>query len=222
MVALWHNTDMEQSVTTGRSKGRLTRERLLDISEAAILAKGFSNTSIDEIIAEAGLTKSGFFYHFRDKTALAKALVQRFMEEDARAMNGYWDRAEQLSDDPLQQLLIGLKFFAEDFENMEEARPGCIVASVAYHDRQFDDEVRGLTAQAVDAWRQRFRAKLAEIVDVYPPQIAVDLSDLADMIPALVDGVLIEARILQEPQLMVKQVMLYRKLVQAVFMGGDR
>ena len=35
---------------------------------------------IDEIIAEAGITKSGFFYHFRDKNDLAKALLQRSID----------------------------------------------------------------------------------------------------------------------------------------------
>ena len=37
-----------------------------------MLAKGFGATSIEEVIAEAGLTKSGFFYHFKDKNALAR------------------------------------------------------------------------------------------------------------------------------------------------------
>ena len=116
-------------------------------------------------------------------------------------------------------MLIGLKFFAEDFEHLEEAHPGCIVASVAYHDRQFDDEVRALTAEAVGAWRARFAAMFAQIAEKYPPKIDIDLNHLANMLPAVVDGVLIDARVMNEPQLMVEQVMLYRKLVQTVFEG---
>jgi AcrR family transcriptional regulator len=52
-----------------------TRERLLELAEAAILEKGFSATSIDELIAAAGITKSGFFYHINYKNELAKALM---------------------------------------------------------------------------------------------------------------------------------------------------
>ena len=37
-----------------------------------MLAKGFAATSIEELIAAAGITKSGFFYHFKDKGELAK------------------------------------------------------------------------------------------------------------------------------------------------------
>jgi AcrR family transcriptional regulator len=49
------------------TKGEQTRQRLLDLAEEAVLAKGFAATSIEELIAAAGITKSGFFYHFRDK-----------------------------------------------------------------------------------------------------------------------------------------------------------
>jgi AcrR family transcriptional regulator len=46
------------------SKGEQTRERLLDLAEERVLHKGFASTSIDELIAAAGITKSGFFYHY--------------------------------------------------------------------------------------------------------------------------------------------------------------
>jgi AcrR family transcriptional regulator len=56
-------------------KGSDTREHILDVAEAAVLEKGFAATSIEELIAAVGITKSGFFYHFKDKNELAKALT---------------------------------------------------------------------------------------------------------------------------------------------------
>lgn len=41
-----------------------TRQRILDVAQASVLDKGFSATSIEEIIVAVGITKSGFFYHF--------------------------------------------------------------------------------------------------------------------------------------------------------------
>ena len=58
-------------------KGAETRERIMEIAEASVLAKGFGATSIEEVIAEAGITKSGFFYHFRDKNELAREMMLR-------------------------------------------------------------------------------------------------------------------------------------------------
>jgi AcrR family transcriptional regulator len=59
------------------SKGIATRDRILAIAEAGVLEKGFGATSIEEVIAEAGITKSGFFYHFRDKNELAREMLKR-------------------------------------------------------------------------------------------------------------------------------------------------
>jgi TetR/AcrR family transcriptional regulator, transcriptional repressor for nem operon len=65
-------------------KGEDTRGRILDAAEASVLEKGFAATSIEELIAAVGITKSGFFYHFKDKGELAKALLTRYIEhEDA-------------------------------------------------------------------------------------------------------------------------------------------
>ena len=64
-------------------KGSDTKERILDVAEAAVLEKGFAATSIEELISAVDITKSGFFYHFKDKNELAKALLnwrKRFRE----------------------------------------------------------------------------------------------------------------------------------------------
>jgi AcrR family transcriptional regulator len=60
-------------------KGEDTRGRILDAAEASVLEKGFAATSIEELIAAVGITKSGFFYHFKDKGELAKALLTRYI-----------------------------------------------------------------------------------------------------------------------------------------------
>ena len=69
------------TLDTPKRRGH-ARERILDVAEASILDKGFGATSIDELIAAAGITKSGFFYHFRDKTELARVLLMRYIERE--------------------------------------------------------------------------------------------------------------------------------------------
>ena len=61
-----------------------TREQILDAAQNAVLSKGFAGTSIDELITVVGISKSGFFYHFRDKTHLAKALLERYVKKMTR------------------------------------------------------------------------------------------------------------------------------------------
>ena len=136
-------------------KGSETREKFLDIAESAVLEKGFAATSIEELIAAAEITKSGFFYHFKDKNTLAKALLQRYLEREEGILNELFERADQLHEDPLHGFLIGLKLFAELLSDLPTTHPGCLVASYCYQDQLFDEEVRNLNAQGVLKWRGR-------------------------------------------------------------------
>lgn len=206
--------------TATKTKGEMTRDRILDIAETGILAKGFTNTSIDEIIAEAELTKSGFFYHFRDKTELARALLQRYLVKDDEFLDEIFSRGRELSDDPLHAYLVGLKIFAEMMSDLPNAHPGCIVATVAYQDKQFNDEIRALNREGVSRWRARFLASLEEIAETYPPRIDTDLVALADMLTVAIEGGIILSRVFDDPQLLSDQILNYRSHVRCVFLGS--
>ena len=52
---------MSDAATKAPGRGERTRAVLLDLAEAAMLEKGYAATSIEELIAAAGITKSGFF-----------------------------------------------------------------------------------------------------------------------------------------------------------------
>ena len=198
-------------------KGEATRERILEIAEAAVLAKGFGATSIEEVIAEAGLTKSGFFYHFRDKNALAREMLRRYVDTNDRLFDEIFRRGRELSDDPLQSFLISLKLLAEVMADLPNGHPGCLIASICYQERLFDRDVRDLTAQSVRSWNAHFREILDGIAVVYPPREPVDLDDLAEMISCVVDGAIIMSKTLNDPKRLERQIMLFRSCVKLVF-----
>jgi len=200
-------------------KGSDTRERLLATAEEAVLAKGFSATSIEELIAAVGITKSGFFYHFKDKGELAKALMLRYLEHDRAVLDDIFRRGDELNEDPLHGFLVGLKLFAEMMATLPEAHPGCLAASFCYQDHLFSQEIRDLNAEGILSWRRRFRERFELIVARYPPRIEVDFGALADMAATLVEGGLILGRSLKDVAILPKQVLLYRDFVRAIFLG---
>lgn len=202
---------------TGTKKSPPTREQILEAAQDAVLAKGFSGTSIDELIAAVGISKSGFFYHFRDKTELAKALLQRYVQEDDRIFDDIFSRADELSEDPLHSFLIGLKMLAKIFGDLPNGHPGCMVASICYHEQLFDREVREINAKAVLGWRKRFRERLESVADRYPPRIPLSLDDLADMLSAVADGGIVLSKATKDPESLPRQVLLYRDFIRLVF-----
>lgn len=204
-----------------RRKGDDTRERILAVAEAAVLAKGFSATSIEEIITAVGITKSGFFYHFKDKGELAKGLLLRYLEQDKLLLDEIFRRADELSTDPLHGFLVALKLFAEMLENLPQAHPGCLAASFAYQDQLFNREIRELNAGGILAWRERFREKIEAIAERYPPKQQVDVDALADMAATLVEGGLILGRLMHDVTILPRQIMLYRDYVGALFAGRE-
>lgn len=203
------------------SKGEKTRERLLDHAENAVLQKGFASTSIDELIAVAGLTKSGFFYHFSDKNDLAKALLQRYLARDDVIFQDLFDRADSLNEDPLHGFLVFLKLLAELMADLPSGHPGCIVASYCYQDQLFSRDVRELAATGVRAWRTRFRARLDLIAARHPARIDVDLDALADMLSAVTDGGIVLSKVLGETRHLPDQILLYRNFVRLIFLSPE-
>ena len=198
-------------------RGEQTRRRILDVAQDAILAKGFDATSIEEIVAAAEITRSGFFYHFRDKNELARALLERNIEADRAMLDDVFRRGHELSDDPLHAFLIGLKLFAELMDDMPNGHPGCIVTTVCYQQRLFDREVVALNRQVVLNWRAHFLAELEAVAERYPPREPVDLVALADMLSTTVEGGIVMAKALGEPQVLGQQILLQRTYIRLLF-----
>ena len=202
-------------------KGSATRERILELAEAAVLEKGFAATSIEELIVAAGITKSGFFYHFKDKGELATALMQRYIAQNDAILTDIFGRAEELNEDPLHGFLVALKLLAEMTADLPGTHPGCLVASFCYQDRLFSQDVRELAFDGVSNWRKFFMTRLTRIAGRYPPRIPVDLGALADMANTLIDGGIVLSRVMRDKSILPQQIMLYRDFVRAVFLGAE-
>ncbi|WP_374470433.1 TetR/AcrR family transcriptional regulator [Phenylobacterium sp.] len=153
-----------------RSKGERTRARLLDLTYDSVIRKGFAATSIEELVEAAGITKSGFFYHFKDKQDLARHLIQRYAGDNQVFLDEMFRRARELSDDPLHGFLIFLKLYAEAMEDLAADHPGCLVATVTFQDMSWDHATRRMTAESVQDWRAKIVGWLEEIARTYPPR----------------------------------------------------
>lgn len=194
-----------------------TRSRILDIAEASVLDKGFEATLIEEIVAGAEISRGGFFYHFKDKNALARAMLERYIETEEQLYDDLFARARELNDDPLHCMLIGLKLLAEQLADMPSGHPGCVIASAAYQDRLLDEGVRDLNRQAILAWRKRFRGMFDEIAAVYEPREPVNMDALGDMVSGVVEGGLVLQRALREHNNASEQIMLFRTYLKLLF-----
>lgn len=63
-------------------KGERRKQELLKIAYRMFIEKGYENTSIDGIIAEAGIAKGTYYYYFESKEATLEAVIEMMIEEE--------------------------------------------------------------------------------------------------------------------------------------------
>ena len=84
-----------------------SRSRILNASLSVIRTKGYSATRVEDICDAAGLTKGGFFHHFKSKEEMAIAAAEHYaaMAEDIFRAAPY-----RHLNDPLDRLLGYVEF----------------------------------------------------------------------------------------------------------------
>ena len=78
------------TTTTARSKAPPakgdTAQRILDIAERLVQVRGYNAFSYAHIAAELGITKASLHYHFSGKAELGQALIARYAQRFALAL----------------------------------------------------------------------------------------------------------------------------------------
>ena len=57
-------------------KGERRKQDLLNIAYRMFIEKGYENTSVDDIIIEAGIAKGTYYYYFESKEATLEAVIE--------------------------------------------------------------------------------------------------------------------------------------------------
>ena len=197
--------------------GTATRTAIMDAAETLILERGYAGTPIDDLLDIAGVTKGAFFHHFSSKQELAHALIERYARLDLGHLDQKMQRAEELSTDPLQQLLVFIGLFREEAAALTQPYPGCLMGSYCYEAGLFDQAVLDIIRDTMMTWRQRILEKLREVAERHPPTREVDLESLADQITVVFEGAYILSKVVDDPQVVAAQLTHHRTYLELLF-----
>ncbi|MEU5942215.1 helix-turn-helix domain-containing protein [Micromonospora sp. NPDC047548] len=162
---------------TRAQKQQQTRERLLEAAETLFATRGIHQTSLDDIAAEAGLSKGAVYANFDSKAGLLLALLQRHNETCAVSAGG-----QQLTDSLTWQRRLGESFEANVATAESRQRTMAIAEFWLYGMR--NAEAREVLSEALNAGRQANAAEVAT-----KGHLGMSAGQLAALIMALDIGI---------------------------------
>jgi AcrR family transcriptional regulator len=98
----------KQIIASGR-----TKQKIINAARTLFKSKGYSETSITDIINEGGVSRGNLYYHFNSK----ESLFIYIMEEDARVWIDGWYAYSKQIDDPKDRLYALAEYFEESALN---------------------------------------------------------------------------------------------------------
>jgi TetR/AcrR family transcriptional regulator, transcriptional repressor for nem operon len=203
-------------------KSEATRERILTAAENLVMTKGFTGTSIDEILKESELSKGAFFHYFKGKGELARVLIETHTEKDLGLFEHLLAKAEAEADDPYEQAILFLKHFETYVSKSRDLAPGCMYAAYTYEGTQMEPAIREFVADTLRKWTSMYVRKFQEVIDLYEPALPVTARQLAETIVSIIEGALVLQRAYGDNQLTARQSEQFRNYVELLFGASKR
>jgi TetR/AcrR family transcriptional repressor of nem operon len=188
-----------------------TREKLVAAAQRLMLRQGYSATSVDQVCAEAGLTKGSFFHHFPSKDAIGRAAVDAWGAMGTRLYSEAWRDPDA---DPLDQLdrLIDIMV---SFTRRDEPTL-CMVGMLSQELSLTDPAMREACAGHLADWTTMVARLLTEAKHRHP-SVEFDPERVGWLCNSVWQGSMLIAKTRGAPETIVSNLELIRAYVAGLF-----
>jgi TetR/AcrR family transcriptional repressor of nem operon len=193
-----------------------TRRKLIEATVALVLRQGFNATTVDEICAEAGLTKGGFFHHFENKEDIGQAAVKAWGELGQSAYAGAWKNPGE----PLEEI-HRLFEIMEGFTRMSEPCV-CFVGMMSQEMSGGHPGFRDACARELGVWTEMMRSRLETAKQRVKPSADFDPAEVAWLLNSIWQGSMLVAKTRQSPEMIRANLKLARSYVDSLFVNPQR
>jgi len=168
-----------------KSKGELTRERLVKVAGELFQARGYQAVGLNEICAAGELPKGSVYYHFpKGKEEIAVAVIQTSQLEIGRAI----EQAAAVSKDLEQFVALVGGSFAENLHASDFTK-GCPITTINLEMAASSKPIRLACASAFTHWIDLTALALKKM-DVS----ASEADQAAEFLFSTIEGALVLAR----------------------------
>ena len=172
------------------ARGAATRARIVEAAADLIYAHGVERTSLDDVMAASGVSKSQLYHYFADKDALVLEVITRQTERVLDAQRPHLEALDSLS---------ALKAWRDAFVRLNRAAGGrgCPLGSLASELANDSEPARKRLAESFSMWRDRIESGLAKMRERGELAASADPHDLALALLSAVEGGLLLAKTTQ-------------------------
>lgn len=186
------------------------KEKIITAAQQLMVGQGYTATTVDEIVASAGVAKGSFYHAFESKEALAlEALEDYFM----RGMGIIGSGSYRKETDPVRRLYGFLDYVEEQAAGLWQH--GCLLGSITL---ELADNYPGLIAK-VD---ELFLDMEGRITGLFQPALKArgiktpDGKALARQMLVVIEGAIIMAKSHRDANLLKQSLRHYRAYVEAI------
>lgn len=169
-------------------RGAATRQRIIEGAAELVLRSGTAGTSLDEVMAETGVSKSQLYHYFADKDAIVAEVIRRQVE------NVFAAQSPHLGGINSMETLRSWCSAIVDLSRAQGGKGGCPIGSLASQLSDQSDHARGLLADSFESWESQIEAGLRRMLDRGELAKTADPKDLAIAILGAVQGGLLLAK----------------------------
>ena len=186
------------------------KEALLRSGTKLFYDNGFHGTTVDAVLADAGVPKGSFYHHFGSKDVFGQAVLDRYMEFQ-RSLLDKWSSKKNLS---TPDRLAG---YAKDMAHMfvkSGYQRGCLTGKFSTEVAASSEAFREQLSFHIEAWTTQVAALLASGQEQGDVRSDRSAQEIAEAVLSLIQGTFVLALSTRDKHTLATLVTTVRLLVE--------
>ena len=163
-------------------RGAATRRRIIEAAAELMYVRGVGSTTLDEVRAASGTSKSQLYNHFADREQLVRAVVRFRAEEIMEREHAALQRLRSFNG------LVRWRDALVQRNALREGAYGCVLGSIAGEVSDRDEVARRALARTFEEWERLIEAGLRRMQDARTLDADADPRKLAVGLMAALQG----------------------------------
>ena len=189
-----------------------TRKRILTAAFDTVYRQGFRATSVNDIVAKAGVTQGAFFHYFPNKNALGYTLADEVLRD---MLLERWTKPLSAYSNPIQGIAIRYKKLMEETTD-EEVGLGCPLNNLTQEMSPIDPVFRDKLRSVMQEWIKETERYLKKAQAEGHMRPEVDAKSAAEFLVMMEEGSWALAKVLGDRRVYQSMYGGYRRYLDSI------